>query len=197
LNDSIMEQGAPKGKLIVFSAPSGTGKSTIAKAVLGQIGELSFSVSATTRSKRPGEEEGVHYFFLDKKEFEERIEKGDFIEYEYFFGNYYGTLLDKTREAIDSGRHLLLDLDVKGALNLKKLFPLDSLLLFIRPPSMAVLQERLLQRDGNSPGLQERLERAALELGYAEQFDDVVVNDDLEQTVTAVTGKIRKYLTTL
>ncbi|ACD89400.1 MAG: guanylate kinase [Chlorobium limicola] len=192
-----MEQGAPKGKLIVFSAPSGTGKSTIAKAVLGQIGELSFSVSATTRSKRPGEEEGVHYFFLDKKEFEERIEKGDFIEYEYFFGNYYGTLLDKTREAIDSGRHLLLDLDVKGALNLKKLFPLDSLLLFIRPPSMAVLQERLLQRDGNSPGLQERLERAALELGYAEQFDDVVVNDDLEQTVTAVTGKIRKYLTTL
>ncbi len=193
-----MEQGAPKGKLIVFSAPSGTGKSTIAKAVLGQIGELSFSVSATTRSKRPGEEEGVHYFFLDKKEFEKLIEKGGFIEFEYFFGNYYGTLLDKTREAIDSGRHLLLDLDVKGALNLKKLFPLDSLLLFIRPPSMAVLQERLLQRDGrNSPGLQERLERAELELGYAEQFDEVVVNDDLEQTVTAVTGIIRKYLTTL
>ncbi len=192
-----MEQDAPKGKLIVFSAPSGTGKSTIAKAVLGQIGELSFSVSATTRSKRPGEEEGVHYFFLDKKEFEERIKNGGFIEYEYFFGNYYGTLLDKTSEAIDSGRHLLFDLDVKGALNLKKLFPLDSLLLFIRPPSMAVLQERLIKRDGkNSAGLQDRLERAELELGYAEQFDEVVVNDDLDETVKVVTEKIRKYLST-
>ncbi len=192
-----MEQDAPKGKLIVFSAPSGTGKSTIAKAVLGQIGELSFSVSATTRSKRPGEEEGVHYFFLDKKEFEERIENGGFIEYEFFFGNYYGTLLDKTSEAIDSGRHLLFDLDVKGALNLKKLFPLDSLLLFIRPPSMAVLQERLIKRDGkNSAGLQDRLERAELELGYAEQFDEVVVNDDLDETVKVVTEKIRKYLST-
>jgi len=192
-----MEQDAPKGKLIVFSAPSGTGKSTIAKAVLGQIGELSFSVSATTRSKRPGEEEDVHYFFLDKKEFEERIENGGFIEYEFFFGNYYGTLLDKTSEAIDSGRHLLFDLDVKGALNLKKLFPLDSLLLFIRPPSMAVLQERLIKRDGkNSAGLQDRLERAELELGYAEQFDEVVVNDDLDETVKVVTEKIRKYLST-
>lgn len=193
----MMQQDSSKGKLIVFSAPSGTGKSTIAGKVLERIGTLSFSVSATTRMKRPGEEHGIHYYFLDRQDFEERIKQGGFIEYEYFFGNYYGTLLDRTREAIDSGRHLLFDLDVKGALNLKKLFPSSALLIFIRPPDMEALRERLIKRGGaEQADLRERLDRAELELAYADQFDAVVVNDSLDRAVVEVTEIIMKFLST-
>ncbi|MBN1278941.1 MAG: guanylate kinase [Chlorobiaceae bacterium] len=192
-----MQERVAEGKLIVFSAPSGTGKSTIAGKVLERVPGLAFSVSATTRSKRPGEEHGVHYYFLDRNDFEERIAAGGFIEYEYFFGNYYGTLIDKTLEAVNNGRHLLLDLDVKGALNLKKLFPCNALLIFIRPPDMETLRARLTARGGESrAGLQERLDRAELELGYAGSFDEVVVNDDLERAAAEVTAKIVKFLST-
>jgi len=190
-----MPQQQPSGKLIVFSAPSGTGKSTIARLVLERIPTISFSVSATTRPKREGEQEGVNYYFLDKQEFEATIERGGFIEYEFFFGNYYGTLLDKTEQLIGAGKHLLLDLDVKGALNLKKLFPEHALLLFLQPPSMAVLQERLKGRESeDDASLQQRLERAALELSYADQFDAVVVNETLEVAVDAVTEIITNFL---
>lgn len=192
-----MEEHAPKGKLIVFSAPSGTGKSTIAREVLERVGGLAFSVSATTRQKRPGEEHGMHYYFLDRQDFEERIRQGGFIEYEFFFGNYYGTLLDKTREAIDAGRNLLLDLDVKGALNLKKLFPDSALLVFIKPPDMDTLRERLIKRGGaDQDALQERLDRASLELAHAGEFDETVVNDTLERAVGEITEKITRFLST-
>ena len=193
----MLAQDFSKGKLIVFSAPSGTGKSTIAGKVLERITSLSFSVSATTRQKRPGEEHGIHYYFLDRQDFEERIKHGGFIDYEYFFGNYFGTLLDRTREAIDSGRHLLFDLDVKGALNLKKLFPANALLIFIRPPDIESLRDRLIKRGGEQqPDLCERLDRAELELGYAEQFDVIVVNDNLDRAVEEVTEIIMKFLST-
>lgn len=192
-----MAEHVANGKLIVFSAPSGTGKSTIAGKVLDRIAGLAFSVSATTRPKRPGEVHGIHYYFLDRQDFEERIRNGGFIEYEYFFGNYYGTLLDKTLEAINAGRHLLFDLDVKGAMNLKRLFPDNSLLIFIRPPDMETLRERLTARDGENPaGIRERLDRAELELGYAGSFDEVVVNDDLERASGEVTAIIMNFLST-
>ena len=185
----------PTGKLVVFSAPSGTGKSTIAKIVLERIPSLAFSVSATTRPMRAGEEEGVHYYFLDKKKFEEKIRDGGFIEHEYFFNNYYGTLLDKKVDAVNSGHHLLFDLDVKGALNLKTLFPLNSLLIFIRPPDMATLRERLLKRESeDADALNVRLERAELELGYVDQFDEVIVNDCLDRAADAVTAKVSEFL---
>ncbi|TLU85827.1 MAG: guanylate kinase [Chlorobium sp.] len=184
-----------RGKLVVFSAPSGTGKSTIANIVLQRIPNIRFSVSATTRQKRAGEEEGVSYYFLAKEDFEAKIHNGGFIEYEFFFGNYYGTLLDKTCEVIDSGTHILFDLDVKGAMNLKKLFPDTSLLLFIKPPSMEVLQQRLKERNSeDEDGLKGRLERARLELEYADQFDEVVVNDNLDNAVDTVTAIINKFL---
>ena len=183
------------GKLVVLSAPSGTGKSTIAKLVLERVPNIIFSVSATTRQKRAGELEGRNYYFLDREDFEAKIVNGGFIEHEFFFGNYYGTLLDKTYTIIDSGTHVLLDLDVKGALNVKQLFPDTSLLLFIKPPSMAVLKERLKGRDSEDEDtMNMRLERAELELEYALQFDEVVVNDNLDTAVNSVVGIITKFL---
>ena len=183
------------GKLVVLSAPSGTGKSTIAKMVLERVPNIIFSVSATTRQKRAGELEGRNYYFLDREDFEAKIVNGGFIEHEFFFGNYYGTLLDKTYTIIDSGTHVLLDLDVKGALNVKQLFPDTSLLLFIKPPSMAVLKERLKGRDSEDEDtMNMRLERAGLELGYAFQFDEVVVNDNLDTAVNSVVAIITKFL---
>ena len=191
----MVEERKPRGKLIVFSAPSGTGKSTIAKLILERFPNLRFSVSATTRQKRTGETEGLNYYFLSKEAFEEKIRTGGFIEHEFFFGNHYGTLLDKTGEVIDSGTSMLLDLDVKGAVNLKKIFPDNSLLLFIKPPGMEVLKQRLQGRESeDEESLNARLERARLELEYSDQFDQVVVNDDLERAVEAIAAIITKFL---
>jgi guanylate kinase len=184
-----------QGKLIVFSAPSGTGKSTIAKMVLERLPTIQFSVSATTRQKRPGEKEGINYHFLTGEDFEEKIRNGGFIEHEFFFGNHYGTLLDKTHQVIDTGAHMLLDLDVKGAINLKRLFPENSLLLFIKPPSLEVLQQRLKGRESeDEESLKARLERSRLELGYADRFDEVIVNDNLDEAVETVTAIVSKFL---
>jgi guanylate kinase len=191
----MVEERQQQGKLIVFSAPSGTGKSTIAKLVLECLQNIRFSVSATTRQKRSGEQEGVNYYFLTKEDFEEKIRQGGFVEHEFFFGNYYGTLLDKTREVIDRGTNLLLDLDVKGALNLKRIFPDNSLLLFFKPPSIEVLQQRLKGRESeDEESIRVRLERARLELEFADRFDEVIVNDNLDKTVEAVTELISKFL---
>jgi guanylate kinase len=191
----MVEALRQKGKLIVFSAPSGTGKSTIAKMVLQRLANIKFSVSATTRQKRAGEQEGVSYYFLNKEDFEEKISTGGFIEHEFFFGNHYGTLLDKTVEIIDAGTHILLDLDVKGALNVKRLFPDNSLLLFLKPPSIEVLEERLKGRASeDEESLKARLERARLELGYADRFDEVIVNDNLDKAVEKVTALISKFI---
>ncbi|ASQ89868.1 guanylate kinase [Prosthecochloris sp. GSB1] len=183
------------GKLIVFSAPSGTGKSTVARMVMERIDNLEFSVSATTRPMREGETDGVNYHYLSREEFEEKIRNNGFIEYEHFFGNYYGTLLDKTEEAIDAGKNLLLDLDVKGALNLKKRFSDRSLLVFLKPPSLDELKKRLKERDSeDEAALRVRLERAGFELSQAYLFDRQVVNDDLRQAVDEVTGMIADFL---
>ena len=183
------------GKLVVFSAPSGTGKSTVAKLVLERIKSLDFSVSATTRKRRKGEVEGKNYYYLTKEAFEKKIKSGGFIEYEHFFGNFYGTLLDKTGEAVVAGKNLLFDLDVKGALNLKKRFPDSSLLIFLKPPSFDELKKRLLKRDSeNDKTLEERLERAEFELSLAYQFDREVVNDDLNRTVDEITTVITEFL---
>jgi len=184
-----------QGKLVVFSAPSGTGKSTVARKVLERVEGLEFSVSATTRSRREGEVDGKNYYYLTKKAFEELIDSDGFIEYEYFFGNYYGTLLDKTEAAVASGKHMLFDLDVKGALNLKKHFPENTLLLFLKPPSLQELKKRLDGRESeDEDALNERLQRAEFELSFAHQFDHEVVNDNLSRAVDEVTALITDFL---
>ena len=184
-----------QGKLIVFSAPSGTGKSTVAKRVLERIDGLDFSVSATTRRRREGEVDGKNYYYLTRKEFEDTIGGGGFIEYEHFFGNYYGTLLDKTEGAVTSGKNLLFDLDVKGALNLKERFPDSSFLIFLKPPSFEELKKRLRKRDSeDDKSLEERLERAEFELSLAHRFDREVVNDVLDRAVDEVTAIITEFL---
>jgi guanylate kinase len=188
-------QVSGQGRLIVFSAPSGTGKSTVARLVMERLGSLSFSVSATTRPMRSGERDGIDYYFLSCDAFEKKISEGGFIEHEFFFGNFYGTLLEKTIEAVESGRHLLFDLDVKGALNLKRIFGDRALLVFLKPPSMEVLAERLRNRESEEPeALKMRLERAEMELSHAGEFDFVVVNDDLDRTVDAVATRIARFL---
>ena len=189
------EQVSGQGRLIVFSAPSGTGKSTVAKLVMERLGSLEFSVSATTRPMRPGERDGVDYHFLSRETFEQKIAENGFIEHEFFFGNFYGTLLDKTTEAIEAGRNLLFDLDVKGALNLKRIFGERALLVFLKPPSMEELARRLQERKSESAEtLKTRLERAEMELSHADQFDFVVVNDDLGRAVDAVASRIAEFL---
>jgi guanylate kinase len=183
------------GKLIVFTAPSGTGKSTIAKAILAEIPTLKFSVSATTRNKREGEEHGREYFFLTREAFEAEIAKGGFIEYSQHFDNYYGTLKSEAEKVLNNGYHLLLDLDVDGALNVKKHYGNRSLLLFIKPPSLDVLKERLMKRKTESPEkVLMRLARADYELSLADQFDAVVVNDDLQKAISEVKQIIQHFL---
>ncbi len=191
----MVEKKQYPGKLIVFSAPSGTGKSTVVNLALKRLPKIRFSVSATTRKIRQGEVEGVNYYFLDKEDFETKIREDAFIEHEFFFCNYYGTLFDKTTQIIAKGEHILLDLDVKGALNLKKFFPDNSLLLFLKPPSMEVLRERLRGRETeNERDRDVRLERAVMELEYAEMFDEIVVNDILDSAVDTVTAIINKFI---
>ncbi len=183
------------GKLIVFTAPSGTGKSTIAKAILAEIPTLKFSVSATTRDKREGEEHGREYFFLSREAFEAEIARHGFVEYSQHFDNYYGTLKSEAEKVLNNGYHLLLDLDVDGALNVKKHYGNRSLLLFIKPPSLEVLKERLMKRQTEShEKVLMRLARADYELSLADQFDAVVVNDDLQKTISEVKQIIQHFL---
>lgn len=179
-------QHVKSGKLIVFSAPSGTGKSTIAKRILSEIPNLGFSISATTRAMRPGEVDGREYYFLSKETFGKKIQEDAFIEHEAFFGNSYGTLKDKTEDAIREGRNLLFDLDVKGAINLKRLYGKQAVLIFISPPSMDALKTRLTERKESEAEIEKRLARAEFELSFADQFDYNVVNDDLEKAIAEI-----------
>lgn len=179
-----------KGKIIVISSPSGGGKTSIVRRILSEFPEIVFSVSATTRPKRPDEINGVHYFFLTEKEFEEKIKNNEFIEWERFYDYYYGTLKTFVLDNIENGKTVLLEIDVKGALSVKKLFP-DAILIFIDVPSFEELVERLKKRRTESESdLQKRIDRAKMELSYKDKFDYIFVNKDLEE----VTSQIKSLL---
>ncbi|MBQ7924328.1 MAG: guanylate kinase [Clostridia bacterium] len=171
-----------KGKLIVVSGPSGVGKGTIVKTLVGRRADVVESVSCTTRAPRTGEVHGREYFFLSKEEFTRRISENDFLEYDEHFGNFYGTPKSFVREMLKE-KHVILEIDVVGALNAKKAFP-ESVLVMIAPPSVEELKRRLIGRGTETDEeIENRLKRLDYELSKKDQYDYVVINDNLEEAI--------------
>lgn len=184
------------GKLIVIAAPSGCGKTTIAKAILTKYPAILFSVSATTRPIRNGEVNGKDYFFLTKAEFEERIRIGDLVEWEEIYGNYYGTLKSEIDRALSLGQTMLFDIDVKGALSIHRQFSGDTAMIFIKPPNFEVLKNRLEERRTENPeALKQRLDRVQMELEQGNAFDYQVVNEDLQKAIEEIDSIIIRCTT--
>ena len=182
-------------KIIVLTAPSGSGKTTIARRVLQAIPSMRFSVSATTRPARDYEIDGLHYHFVSEETFRKYIKEEKLLEYEQFYGGlYYGTLLSELENATPEAP-VLLDIEVKGALNVKKHFGDGALIIFIRPPSLATLKERLTRRETETvDSLRHRLDRAIHEMDYAGRFDAVIVNDNLEVAIAETLRLVSAFL---
>jgi guanylate kinase len=181
-------------QLIVISAPSGAGKTTITKRILEKHSDkLTFSISATTRQMRTGERDGIDYYFLTKEEFVAKIKENSLIEYEEIFGNYYGTLVSEIDRAKEQHKSLLFDIDVKGGISIRNRFSEDSLLIFIAPPSLEVLRDRLTNRKTETEEvIERRLARAKMEMEMASVYDHTIINDDLETAITEVEELIIK-----
>lgn len=186
-----------KGKLIIISAPSGTGKSTI----IGELTKddslkLEFSISATTRQPRRGEQDGVNYYFMTVEQFKEAIANDEFAEYEEVYpGRYYGTLKREIERINGNGRNVILDIDVKGGVNVKRMYGDEALSIFIAPPSIAILQARLEGRATDSAEeIAKRVAKAEFELTFADKFDHRVVNDDLATAVEQTRSLIKQFI---
>ena len=175
-----------KGNLIVISGPSGAGKGTICKALLEREDNLYISVSATTRSPRKGEVDGVNYYFLTQEEFKKKVDNNEFLEWAEVHGNYYGTPKFNVEEMINEGKNIILEIDVQGALNVKKNCE-DGVFIFILPPSMEELKRRIIARGSETPeSLIKRFKTAYEEINYISKYNYAVVNDDLEEAVKKV-----------
>ena len=185
---------SPKGIIIAVSAPSGTGKTTIVKKILDEYPDLIFSVSATTRQKRDYEVEGVDYFFITEDEFKKKIDNGEFVEWEKFYDYYYGTYKSFIEKNIESGKSVILEIDVYGALSLKKIYP-ESILIFIYPPSFEELKNRLKNRNTeDETDYKKRIERAKMELSLKPKFDYLIENKDLEKALSETKSLISKII---
>ena len=187
-----------RGKLIIVSAPSGTGKSTIISWLMKEHPELNlaFSISCTSRPPRGTEQNGVEYFFLTPEEFRQRIDNDEFLEYEEVYeGRFYGTLKSQVERQLEAGQNVVFDVDVKGGVNIKKYYGDEALSLFIQPPSIAELRKRLEGRGTDAPEvIDQRIARAEFELTFADKFDKIVVNDVLAQAEQDALEKIKQFL---
>lgn len=184
------------GKLIIFSAPSGSGKSTIINYLLTQNLSLAFSISATSRAPRGTEQNGVEYFFLTPEEFKQRIANDEFLEYEEVYKDrFYGTLKAQVEKQLAAGQNVIFDVDVVGGCNIKKFYGDRALSVFIQPPSLEELRKRLTGRGTDAPEvIESRLAKATFELSYAEKFDVVIVNDNLEKAQAETLKTIRDFI---
>lgn len=185
-----------KGKIIIFSAPSGSGKSTIINFLMQQGLNLAFSISATSRPPRGTEQNGVEYFFLSPEEFRQKIANHEFLEYEEVYKDrFYGTLKEQVEKQLEKGQNVVLDIDVKGGCNIKKFYGNRALSIFIQPPSIDELRKRLNGRGTDSPEvIEDRIAKAEFELGFADKFDKVIVNDNLETAQQEALNILKNFL---
>ncbi len=174
-----------EGKLFIFSAPSGSGKTTIVRTLLEKDLDLEFSISATSRPKRENETDGKDYYFLSADDFKEKIDKDEFVEWEEVYENrFYGTLKSELERIWNQGKHVIFDVDVVGGLRIKKKYPDKALSIFIMPPSIEELEKRLILRSTDSiEDIETRINKAKEELNYAERFDIIIVNDNLDNAI--------------
>lgn len=184
------------GKVIIFSAPSGSGKTTIVKHLLSKGLPLEFSVSATSRPPRSGEQNGIDYYFLNPDTFKKKIQSNEFVEWEEVYPDtFYGTLKSETQRIWSHNNHVIFDVDVKGGLSLKKLFPTNSLSVFVMPPSIEELRKRLVHRSTDPANkIEERVQKAAYELTYTGQFDKVLINDQLEKALGEAEKLVSEFI---
>ena len=185
-----------KDLVVIFSAPSGAGKSTIVKHLLKKYPNMEFSISATSRQPRGEEKDGREYYFFSVDQFESKIKNGDFVEYEEVYkGSYYGTLRSEVRRIWNKGHVILFDIDVKGGVNLKRLYGGNALAVFIMPPSIEVLRQRLVSRGTDSlANIDKRVAKAAEELTYRDKFDKVLVNDNLDTALLGAEKMVADFI---
>ena len=185
-----------EGKLLIFSAPSGAGKTSIVRALLGRVDGLEFSVSACSRPMRSGEKDGVDYYFLSPAAFREKIEQGQFLEWEEVYpGSYYGTLKSEVSRIWDKGKHVVFDVDVAGALSIKEHYGNKALSVFVMPPSVEELRKRLvLRKTETEESLQKRIGKARHEMGFSDRFDRILVNEDLDTAIEEAEKLVTEFL---
>lgn len=191
-----MASGSSKGKLLIFSAPSGSGKTTLVRYLMDNIDSLQFSISAASRNPRGMEKHAVDYYFLSVDEFKNKVANNEFVEYEEVYPNkFYGTLKEEVERIRNSGNNVVFDVDVVGGVNIKNLYGNEALAIFVMPPSLAVLKERLITRGtDNAADIQTRMDKAEYELTFSDKFDSLIINDDLEKAKTETLELVNNFI---